>query len=102
MGIVLRSLQEIPSFHWESTLGLPEDISGGVYVADVEPGSPAAEAGLEEADVITALDDTEILEATDLRRYLYTEIEVGDTMEVTFYRDGEEQTVEMELGEQIF
>lgn len=102
MGIALRSLQEIPSSHWDSTLGLPEDIEGGVYVADVQAGSPAAEAGLEEADVITALDETEVLDATDLRRYLYTEVEVGDAMTVTFYRDGEEQTIEMRLGEQIF
>ncbi|SDN97063.1 S1C family serine protease [Alkalicoccus daliensis] len=102
MGIALRSLQEIPSFHWESTLGLPEDIKGGVYIESVEPNTPAAEAGLQEADVIVSLDDEEIQDANELRRFLYTDVSIGDTIEVVFYRDGEQQTVELTLAEQVF
>ncbi|PRO64370.1 S1C family serine protease [Alkalicoccus urumqiensis] len=102
MGIVLRSLQEIPSFHWESTLGLPEDIKGGVYVEQAQPDTPAAEAGLQEGDVIVELDGQEITDAHDLRKYLYTEVSIGDTMEVSYYRDGELTTTELTLEEQVF
>lgn len=102
MGIALRSLQEIPSFHWESTLGLPDDIKGGVYIESVEPNTPAAEAGLQEADVIVSLNGEEIQDANELRRFLYTDVSIGDTIEVSFYRDGEQQTVELTLAEQVF
>ncbi|NJP37953.1 S1C family serine protease [Alkalicoccus luteus] len=102
MGIVLRSLQEIPSFHWESTLGLPEDVKGGVYIEGVQPDSPAQDGGMEEGDVIVELDGEEIRDANELRRYLYTAVEIGDTMEVTFYRDGELQSTEITLSEQVF
>ncbi|MCR6108524.1 trypsin-like peptidase domain-containing protein [Salipaludibacillus agaradhaerens] len=102
MGIALRSLQEIPSFHWQDTLGLPEEVKGGVYVEAVEADTPAAEAGLEEGDVITALDDTDITDSHDLRSFLYKDVNIGDTITVTFYRDGEEQTVELTLDKQVF
>ncbi|TMW72034.1 S1C family serine protease [Alteribacter natronophilus] len=100
LGVFIRSLQEIPSYHWHQTLGLPEDIAGGIYVADTEPGSPAAEAGLREGDVITALDGEEMRDIHDLRKYLFTEKSIGDTVSVTFYREGTEETVEMTLQEQ--
>ncbi|WP_078578680.1 S1C family serine protease [Salipaludibacillus agaradhaerens] len=102
MGIALRSLQEIPSFHWQDTLGLPEEVKGGVYVEAVEADTPAAEAGLEEGDVITALDDTDITDSHDLRSFLYKDVNIGDTITVTYYRDGEEQTVELTLDKQVF
>ncbi|WP_147802551.1 S1C family serine protease [Alkalicoccus halolimnae] len=102
MGIALRSLQEIPSDHWQNTLGLPEDVKGGVYVEGVEPGSPAEEGGLQEDDVIVELEDTEISDAHDLRRFLYSEVGIGDEMEVTFYRDGELQTTSIVLAEEVF
>ncbi|WP_096437966.1 S1C family serine protease [Alteribacter populi] len=102
MGVMIRSLQEIPSFHWRDTLGLPEDVSGGVYVEGAEPDSPAANAGLQEGDVIVALDDTEMKDAHDLRKFLYTEKSIGDSMEVTYYRNGERQTADLTLEQQIF
>jgi serine protease Do len=102
MGIALRSLQEIPSFHWQDTLGLPEDVKGGVYVEAVEANTPAAEAGLVEGDVITALGDTDITDSHDLRSFLYKDVSIGDTITVTFYRDGEQQTVELTLDKQVF
>jgi serine protease Do len=102
MGIQLRSLQEIPSFHWQDSLGLPADIKGGVYVEGVQPNTPASEAGLEENDVIIKLNEQEIKDSHDLRRFLYTEVEIGETISVTFYRDGVEQTVDLTLDKQVF
>lgn len=102
MGIILRSLQEIPSFHWQDTLGLPEDIKGGVYVEDVAPNTPALKAGLAEGDVIVKLNEQEIKDSHDLRKFLYSDVEIGDTISVTFYRDGEEKTVDLTLDKQVF
>ncbi|SES34544.1 S1C family serine protease [Salisediminibacterium halotolerans] len=102
MGIVLRSMQEIPSAFWEEEFNLPDDVTGGVLVEDVEAGSPAEEGGLETGDVIVGLDDEEISDANDLRRYLYNESDVDDTLDVTFYRDGEEQTTDITLAREVF
>ncbi|MDQ0257594.1 serine protease Do [Evansella vedderi] len=102
MGVVIHSLQEIPSVYWQGALGLPEDVKGGVYVHDVTPNSPAERAGLEEGDVIIKLDDQEIKDTHDLRRFLYTEKRIGDSMKVTFYRNGEQQEVELTLDRGLF
>ncbi|RKL66046.1 serine protease [Salipaludibacillus neizhouensis] len=102
MGILLRSLQEIPSFHWQDTLNLPEDVTGGVYVEGVESNTPAANAGLQEGDVIVGLNDEEINDSHDLRSFLYKDVKIGETIDVTFYREGEKQTVKLTLDKQVF
>ncbi len=100
MGIGIRSLSEIPSYHWQETLKLPSDVDSGVFVTNVAQGTPAQEAGLQEYDVITSVDGEEITDGHDLRKYLYTEAEIGNTIEVTFYREGEQQTTELTLNAQ--
>jgi serine protease Do len=72
----------------------------GVIVVEVEPGSPAADAGLRREDVITALDSTEIESSGDLLGALRN-YRPGDTVTLTVLRGGSdaEETVEVELGE---
>ena len=72
----------------------------GVIVVEVEPGSPAAAAGLRREDVITALDSTEIESSGDLLGAL-RDYRPGDTVSLTILRGGSgaEETVEVELGE---
>jgi serine protease Do len=72
----------------------------GVIVVEVEPGSPAADAGLRREDVITALDSTEIESSGDLLGAL-RDYRPGDTVSLTVLRGGSgaEETVEVELGE---
>jgi S1-C subfamily serine protease len=72
----------------------------GVIVVEVEPGSPAADAGLRREDVITALDSTEIESSGDLLGDL-RDYRPGDTVTLTVLRSGSgtEETVEVELGE---
>ena len=59
-------------------------------------GSAAAEAGLKKYDVITKIDDTEIAGSGDLRDALYKH-KVGDTIKISYYRDGKEKTVDAKL-----
>lgn len=100
MGVELRSLSDIPAYHWQQTLHLPPNVTEGVAILQVVPGSPAAQAGLREFDVIVALDDEKIADVIALRKHLYNRKQIGDTMKVTFYRDGKKQTVTLKLAKQ--
>jgi S1-C subfamily serine protease len=75
---------------------LPVDY--GVYVADVEAGGPAAEAGLQPDDIVTAIDGTKITFETPLSDILFN-YHPGDTVALTVLRGGEETTVNMTLGQ---
>lgn len=97
LGVEIYSLEEVPQKEWEETLKLSKDIEGGVYVWSVEPASPADEAGIKRLDVITELDGEEVLDMIDLRKILYEQKEVGDKVDVTYYRDGERQETTIEL-----
>jgi len=61
-------------------------------------GSPAAEAGLKENDVILKVNDTEINEDNSLVSTI-GRYQVGDKINLTIYRDGQEQNVEVTLKE---
>lgn len=100
MGVELYSLDEVPKAEWRNTLNLPDEVEGGVYIWSVEPSSPASEAGIERLDVITSFAGEEVEDLLRLRQILYEEKEVGDEIEVVFYRDGEKKKVQLTLGEQ--
>lgn len=100
LGVEIYSLDEVPQTEWDSTLKLPKDVKGGVYVWSVERLSPADQAGLERLDVITQVDGKEVLNMIDLRKILYQEKNVGDKLKVTFYRESKKQTTTITLGKQ--
>jgi 2-alkenal reductase len=77
--------------------GLP--VEAGDYVVNVRPGSPAEEAGLRPNDIITAIDGTEITPERSLGSIVLDEYQPGDQVELTILRDGEEQTVNLTIGE---
>lgn len=99
MGIGMRSLNEVSSYHKEQTLKLSEDITDGVIVMSVVPVSPAAQAGLQEFDVIIEFAGEEVKDIIELRKVLYDQ-DVGDTVEVIYYRNGEKMSGKMKLGEE--
>ncbi|MFT9599100.1 S1C family serine protease [Mesobacillus sp.] len=101
IGIVPISLADIPSQYYSETLNLPEGVENGIVIKEVVSTSPAGRAGLKEYDVITKLDDTEVKTAGELRKYLYTEKEIGDEVIVTFFRDGKEETATLTLVEDL-
>ncbi|WP_455675625.1 S1C family serine protease [Pradoshia sp.] len=99
MGTSLRSLSEVTGYQQDETLNLPSKVKEGVVIAGVEPGSPAEQAGLQEFDVIVELDGEPTPDVPTLRRHLYAEKKIGDTMKVKYYRNGKAHTVEMKLAE---
>ena len=70
------------------------DVTQGVFVCSVEPGSAAEKAGLKMGDVITKIDDKTITSYEDLvaAKKSYS---AGDTATFTIYREGKTQTVEL-------
>jgi putative serine protease PepD len=70
----------------------------GALVGQVDEGQPAADAGLEQGDVITKVDDTEITSGSDLTSAIRSH-RPGDEVTITYTRDGEERTAEVTLGE---
>lgn len=98
LGVDALSLSEISGYHLKETLKLPKDVVNGVAVLNVAAGSPADKAGLKEYDVIVALDGEDIKDLVGLRKHLYIDKEIGDSMEVTFYRQGKKQTVTVKLS----
>jgi S1-C subfamily serine protease len=66
-----------------------QDDKAGAVVVGIAPGSPAAEAGIEEGDVILAVDDASIRNGEDLLQAVGTH-SPGDEVVVTVERDGKD------------
>lgn len=71
---------------------------GSQQVAQVQDGSPAATAGLQPGDVITAVDGTQ-LDADHLLQDELFKHNVGDKVELTVERNGQTMTITVTLGE---
>ena len=68
----------------------------GVYISSISRGMGADLAGLEKGDVIQAVDGKKIREFSDLTGYLESK-RPGETVDVTYSRNGNTQTVKVEL-----
>lgn len=100
MGVQLQDISDISTYHRGYTLKLPKDVKGGLVISDVVLGSPAQKAGLRKMDVIVKLDNVEIKSMIDLRKHLYNKKNIGDSLKVGFYRNGEYQEVTVVLSEE--
>lgn len=99
MGIGLLDLTDVPAFYQKQTLKLPEEVTTGVVVTEVVPGSPADRAGVEQYDVIVEMDGQKIENSIDLRQHLYNETEIGDTLKMKVYRAGKMMELQLKLTE---
>ncbi|ATF16421.1 PDZ domain-containing protein [Brevibacillus sp. HB1.2] len=98
LGVQPLDLANVPRYEWKETLNLPDNVNAGVVVqTEVGKFSPAGEAGLRQFDVIVKLDDKNISNSAQLRKYLTMSKKPGDTMEVTYYRDGIQKTAKVKL-----
>ncbi|GAB3187631.1 S1C family serine protease [Nesterenkonia suensis] len=69
----------------------------GAYIQEVAPGSPAEEAALEPGDIITQVEDRRIEDSLTLTATV-REYRAGETVTVTYLRDGREHEAEVTLG----
>ena len=70
----------------------------GAKVTTVEPDSPAAKAGIEVGDVITAIDGKTTNQPAALTGFV-RQYSAGDTVKLTVIRSGEEKEIEVTLVE---
>ncbi len=75
---------------------LDTELEQGVVVIKVQENSPAEKAKMKKGDIIVGIDDNEIKNVAALRYNLYQH-KVGDTIKITFERDGKIQSAEVKL-----
>ena len=77
-------------------LDLPEDTTG-VLVNSVMDDSAAQDAGIEENDIITMIDDVEVSSIDSLKSEIAAHLP-GERVTLTIIRDGEIEEVRLTLG----
>jgi S1-C subfamily serine protease len=70
----------------------------GVVIGAVMQGSPAAQAGLQAGDVITAVDGQQLTDESSLGEIL-SQHQPGDTVSLAVLRRGQQQNVQVKLGQ---
>jgi S1-C subfamily serine protease len=93
-------------------MDVPVDV--GLLVMEAVKGAPADKAGIRggsrvvrigryqiplDGDIIIAIDGEPVNDFQELMVYLETQTTVGDTVELTIIRDGEEKVVQVTLEE---
>jgi len=73
-------------------------VSSGALITSITSDSPADKAGLKPGDVITKMDDQDIATSDDLVSAIGSH-QVGEQVQVTYYRGGAENVAIVVLGE---
>jgi serine protease Do len=94
IGVGLASLEQIPQNYVQN---VPNSVEGGAIVTSIDPHSAAAKAGLQVQDIIVSINDINVTNSDELRKYLYTELEVGDKATFKIYRGSKQMTIELIL-----
>ena len=94
----LRESGEVQHAYLGVQLSADPAEDGGATLAQIEPGGPAADAGLRTGDVVVAIDGDEVAGPDEVRAAI-SSAAPGETVEVEVRRGGENGTVEVELGE---
>ena len=94
LGIQMVNLSNVGASDLRK-LNIPSGLTSGVIVRSVQNNMPA-NGHLQKYDVITKVDDKEIASSTDLQHALYNHA-IGDTIKVTYYRNGKEETTSIKL-----
>lgn len=91
------SVQSVASSAVAQQLGLDSDARGAL-VAGVFPSSPAEDGGMEQGDLIIDVGGAEV-DSGDALTEALTNFDPGELVDVTVLRDGDERTLEVELGQ---
>jgi len=70
----------------------------GLYITEVEPDSAADICGMEQGDILISINDSRITDMDSLQSAIFG-YEVGDTVTVTVFRDGQTGTAQVVLLE---
>ena len=92
LGVYLSDLTQETA----SRFGSPVD--SGALIEEVEPGSPADDAGIQRGDIVTAAGSEEVRSSGDLLSALRNYMP-SDTVRLTVLRNGEKTTLQANLAE---
>jgi serine protease Do len=92
IGITVGAIPENAANHYK----LPE----GVYISDVSKGSDAEAKGLQIGDIILEVNHTPVKTTGEIND-IKNELQVGDTMLFTIWRNGETLEIEVVLMDLI-
>lgn len=90
IGLMMQTINTQNAGHYK----LP--VSAGAYIVDTMPDGPAARAGIQKGDIITAVDGHEITSADDMTLAVRSH-EVGQTIKVTVQRGKEKKEFDVTL-----
>lgn len=77
-------------------INIVSSIKAGIILVKVSSGYPASDGGLKDGDIITKIDGNDITTVSEFKYELYKH-SIGDTIEVTYYRNGKENKTKLKL-----
>jgi S1-C subfamily serine protease len=92
LGVYLSDLTQ------ETARRFGSSMDSGALVEKVEPGGPAAQAGVRRGDIVIAAGKDEVQSSGDLISALRN-YQPGDTVELTILRNGQKEKLQVELAE---
>jgi S1-C subfamily serine protease len=92
LGIYLTDLTQ------EAASRFGSSVDSGALIEEVEPGSPADDAGIQRGDIVIAAGSEEVRSSGDLLSAL-RDYMPGDTVGLTVLRNGEKTTLQVSLAE---
>lgn len=97
-GKVSRPFVGISGIDVDESTAVRNNLTKGIYVDNVIEGSAAEKAGIQYGDVIVKFDGHDVSTMEELEEIKNTK-KIGDEVDITFYRNGNEKTVKIILGE---
>ena len=95
LGISMANVNETYTLY-KNNITVPNDVTEGVAITYVYDNSGAQKAGLQKGDVITKINSATVKNAAYLK-YLLFKYSPGDTVSVTYNREGKTGTVKVTL-----
>ncbi|QPI66478.1 trypsin-like peptidase domain-containing protein [Exiguobacterium sp. PBE] len=95
LGVSLRDVSEFPPGYLTEQINLPESVTAGTIIVEVQQNSSAAKAGLKARDVIVKINDKDVSSFIDLRSELIRDTD--GTVDIEYIRDGKTETVQVEI-----
>jgi serine protease Do len=92
LGVTSYTVDDYVIFRYELK------VEKGVLLRYIEPGSPAAKAGLQSGDVIVKFNTRDVSTAPELIRGI-TQANIGQEVEITYYRGSDQLTTRAVLAE---
>ncbi len=96
-GKIIRPYVGIYGIDLDEATATRNRLVEGIYVYQVQEGSPAQEAGLQNGDIIVEFDGQEVKTTQELND-IKNKKEIGDTVHIKVYRAGEYKEGDLVLG----